>query len=79
MTKPIGFDNFKTFSFVSNDGSGFTFFRKASFTLTETGLHYVFAGPSIAAMSASSARTIATSPSWRMESFRGPTSRIPVR
>lgn len=46
--KPIGFDNWKTFSFVSNDGSGFTFFRKASFSIIESAEHRLFVGPSIA-------------------------------
>lgn len=60
MTKPIGFDNFKTFSFVSGDGSGFTFFRKASFTITETGLHKVYAGPNITSVSSATDAVITT-------------------
>tara|TARA_R110000824_G_scaffold84400_1_gene210594 strand:- start:35 stop:499 length:465 start_codon:yes stop_codon:yes gene_type:complete len=50
--KPIGFDNWQTFSFVSNDGSGFTFFRKASFSLEVGGNHSLFAGASIASTDA---------------------------
>jgi hypothetical protein len=58
--KPIGFDNWKTFSFVSNDGSGFTFFRKASFSLIESSEHKLYAGPSIASTDADADCTITT-------------------
>jgi hypothetical protein len=46
-TKPLGFDNWRTFSFVSSDGSGLSFFRRASFGVTNGGFHQLFVGPSI--------------------------------
>lgn len=49
-TKPLGFDNWRTFSFVSSDGSGLSFFRKASFGVTAGGFHLLFTGPSIVAV-----------------------------
>lgn len=58
--KPIGFDNFKTFSFVLNDGSGFSLFRKASFSIEESSLHKLYAGPSIASTDANLDCTITT-------------------
>ena len=52
LTKPIGFDNFRTYSFIANDGSAFTFFRKASFSRIYDTEHKLFTGPSIASTSA---------------------------
>ena len=58
--KPIGFDNWKTFSFVSNDGSGFTFFRKASFSVEVSSEHRLYAGASIASTSSAADAVITT-------------------
>ena len=58
--KPIGFDNYRTFSFVANDGSGFTFFRKASFSIEGDGLHRLYAGASIAAVAGGAPSTVTT-------------------
>lgn len=48
--KPLGFGNWRTFSFVSSDGSGLSFFRKASFGITSGGYHKLFTGPSLVAV-----------------------------
>jgi len=58
--RPIGFNNWKTFSFISNDGSGFTFFRKASFSVELSSNHSLFVGPSIASTSAAADAVITT-------------------
>ena len=58
--KPIGFDNYRTFSFVANDGSGFTFFRKASFSVEESSMHRLYAGASIASVAAAASAIITT-------------------
>lgn len=59
-TKPIGFNNFRTFSFVSNDGSGFTFFRKASFSKEDGSKHRLYTGPSITSVSADASTPLVT-------------------
>ena len=58
--KPVGFDNYRTFSFVSNDGSGFTFFRKASFSVEDGSQHRLYAGPSLASVGAAADAVITT-------------------
>lgn len=58
--KPLGFDNWRTFSFVSSDGSGLSFFRKASFGVTVGGFHKLFAGPSIVSTTAHGTEPIIT-------------------
>jgi hypothetical protein len=58
--KPVGFDNYRTFSFVSNDGSGFTFFRKASFSVEVSSQHRLYVGPSILSVAAASDAVITT-------------------
>jgi len=58
--KPIGFDNWRTFSFVANDGSGFTFFRKASFSREVSTHHKLYVGPNIASTNANANCTITT-------------------
>lgn len=60
--KPIGFDNFRTFSFVSNDSSGFTFFRKASFSVVESASHRLYTGPSISTLTVTSSVASVTTP-----------------
>jgi hypothetical protein len=60
MNKPIGFDNWRTFFFVSKDGSNGKFWRKGSFVAREASQHKLYRGPSIAATNEAAAVTITT-------------------
>jgi len=58
--KPLGFDNWKTFSFVSSDGSGLSFYRKASFGINTGGFHKLYVGPNLVSTSAHGSEPIIT-------------------
>ena len=56
--KPIGFDNWRAFFFLSKDGSGNKFWIKGSFCMIESLIYGIYRGPSI--LSVSCAAAVAT-------------------
>jgi hypothetical protein len=58
--KPVGFDNWRTFYFISVDGSGNKVANKGSFCIEDDNKHKIYRGPSIASTTAANPVVITT-------------------